>query len=353
MADLIFCGPLPPPVHGQSAATLHMLGQLEAQGLAVRVFDTGPGEPASRWRRVRAHAAAGAAVLLDPAPQVYLSVNENRGLFATALLTLTARVRGKAITLHHHSARALLARSRLFALLAGLAGDGALHLTQGSSLACDLQRLYGVAHARSYSNIGLVPPPAAPRPPAADGRIRLGHLSNLTEAKGVGRAVDTLAAALAAGLDAELVLAGPCADAFARATVERAQREFPDRFAWLGPLYGETKAQFFDRIDVFLFPTMHIPETQGIVNIEALSYGRPVVAYDRGCIGADLGAEGGLVIPVTDDFAARAVPWLRGWLTDPAGAFDTARRRFATLAEEHRAEHAALAARLAADGGRP
>lgn len=350
MPRLIFAGPFPPPVHGQSIATAYVLDRLRQDGIDVRAFDTGPGAHDSRLRRAQSHIAAALALAFDRAPHLYLSVNENNGMFATALLAAVARVRGKAITLHHHSARALVSDSPLFGLLARVAGPKAVHLAQGSNLAQGYQRQYGIADARSYSNIGLVAAPPAPRPPLADGRIRLGQLSNLTEAKGVGLAIATLESALADGLDAELVLAGPCSDDFAREAVERATRELAGRVTWLGPLYGEAKAQFFDRIDVFLFPTMHIPETQGIVNLEALSYGRPVIAYDRGCIAADLGPDVGLIVANGEDFPARAVSWLRQWLAAPQPAFDGARARFDALCQAHLAEHADLLARL---GSRP
>lgn len=337
MTELIFAGPLPPPVHGQSVATKHMLELLTNEGLNLHVYDTGPGSPKRTIRRVKGHLAALAALLNTPAVGLYASVNEHRGIVGTIMLALLARLRGKRIILHHHSARSLVAHRPLFACLVRVAGPECVHLIQGKKLVRQMKMMYGTAVAMSYSNIGLLEIPSDPqRPPGA--RLRLGHLSNLSKAKGVGWAIRTLERALAEGIDAQLILAGPCTDSFAEEAVRQAKRVHGERVQWLGPLYGVEKETFFNKIDIFLFPTMYIPETQGIVNLEALSYGRPVIGYNRGCIADDLGSCGGAAVPLGSDFAKEAIPHLKDFLADREAAFTRARRRFIKLLSDHRHE---------------
>jgi glycosyltransferase involved in cell wall biosynthesis len=53
-------------------------------------------------------------------------------------------------------------------------------------------------------------------------------------------------------------------------------------------------------ISAFVFPTRN--EAQGLVLLEALASGTPVVAYGRCCISGDMGQTGGLVVPVGASF---------------------------------------------------
>jgi glycosyltransferase involved in cell wall biosynthesis len=49
-----------------------------------------------------------------------------------------------------------------------------------------------------------------------------------------------------------------------------------------GAKYGQEKESFFDKADIFIFPTYY--ETFGIVNIEAMQHGLPVISTDEGGI---------------------------------------------------------------------
>jgi len=52
----------------------------------------------------------------------------------------------------------------------------------------------------------------------------------------------------------------------------------------LGPVYGEEKDKLFVASDIFVFPTYFERETFGIVNIEAMSWGLPVISSTEGAI---------------------------------------------------------------------
>jgi glycosyltransferase involved in cell wall biosynthesis len=51
-----------------------------------------------------------------------------------------------------------------------------------------------------------------------------------------------------------------------------------------GPVYGEQKDKLFSTSDIFVFPTYYERETFGIVNIEAMSWGLPVISSTEGAI---------------------------------------------------------------------
>ncbi len=106
---------------------------------------------------------------------------------------------------------------------------------------------------------------------------------------------------------------------------------------------GPQKEQFFEEIDVFLFPSRN--DIQGIVNLEALAAGVPVIAYGHCCTVEDIGDRGGLSIPLGEDYLAKAIPQLQYWLGN-AEALETAsaaaQERFLALKEISASQLAAL-----------
>jgi len=52
----------------------------------------------------------------------------------------------------------------------------------------------------------------------------------------------------------------------------------------LGAVYGDKKDELFSASDIFVFPTYFERETFGIVNIEAMSWGLPVISSTEGAI---------------------------------------------------------------------
>ncbi len=68
---------------------------------------------------------------------------------------------------------------------------------------------------------------------------------------------------------------------------------------YYGPVYGEKKTEFFSNLDVFLFPTKHKLETEGLVTLEALSSGIPVIATNLGCLTDNLKESGSLTTNIS------------------------------------------------------
>ncbi|MDH6342257.1 glycosyltransferase involved in cell wall biosynthesis [Parabacteroides sp. PFB2-12] len=70
---------------------------------------------------------------------------------------------------------------------------------------------------------------------------------------------------------------------------EDMQREIDKRglneiVSYVGSKYKEEKREVLKRADIFIFPTFYINETFGLVNLEAMQYGLPIISTDVGGI---------------------------------------------------------------------
>ena len=339
MKPILFVGPLPPPVTGRTVVTEEIAQRLHQRHVPLRLVNTAPARGASLMKRLsrtaRSIKACGIALTaFHGARCAYIAVDADLGMYLTTLNVLSARLRGKRIFLHHHNYSYIARKAFRMSMLALAAGPQSVHLAVCQAMADELKSRYSrVRNTLALSNAISV---AATEPVAraADGPLVLGHLSNLSFAKGLATVINCLRLLRREGIDAKLALAGPAQDERVAQHLREAAREFDGAFEHLGPLYDHDKQKFYQRIDVFLFPTRYRNETQGIVNLEAMAAGVPVIAYGQCCIPSDLEDSGGLVVPCGTEFESLAVPQLARWARDRASlrsASTAARERFEQL----------------------
>ena len=248
---------------------------------------------------------------------LYTSVAGGWGQVYEIGFMLLARLRRMRVFLHHHTFAYLSNPRLLTRILTRVAGSSAVHICQSPGMAGRLRSVYGVRRAVPVSNaVFLMEDSAAQVEPRRHLRT-IGFISNICEEKGVFEFLDLAAAARERGLSLRARLAGPFQDA-------RTERQVRERLAglpeveYVGPVYSAEKEEFFSGIDVLVFPTRYVNETEGIVNHEAMSRGIPVIAYGRGCIPEIVGPECGLVVDPAEPFVPPALAQLEAWLADPA-----------------------------------
>jgi glycosyltransferase involved in cell wall biosynthesis len=319
---VVVIGPLPPPVHGYSAATAFVVAQLRLVA-PVDAIDVSPDSLIRDWRyhgQRLWRAARAFATLLRRASggrSLYFPIAGGAGVIYDLPLAATARALGYRIFIHHHSFAYINRRNRLSAVLFALCGRTTTHICLSSGMARRLSDLYaGIGRTAVLSNAALVEPSSPPC--AKHGPIRIGFLSNLIPEKGLDTAFAVLRSLRDEGIKSVFLVAGPVVEAEMQNLLDRIRSELGDDFRYCGALYGAEKAAFFRDLDVFLFPTRYTNEAQPIVVLEALAAGVPVLATGRGAIADDVIPAGGAIY-TDDEYISQATRKIGAWSKDRAG----------------------------------
>lgn len=342
---LIVVGAVSPPVTGKSVVTEAMVTAIDAAAatdpaLSVTRITISVDRPRAinvlrkAGMLLSAIAAAARARFSGAIVDAYVAADAGYGAYLSGATARLLQPFCRRLFIHHHGYVWLARQGPGLGRL--LFFRGATHVTQCDAMSAALAARYGDPPTFALSNAFLVAPvpadaPERTRTPGAP--MVLGHLSNLTLEKGLGRALDAYAALRSAGVPVRLRIAGDPADATARRRLDAARAEDPT-IDHLGFLSGEAKVAFYRSLDAFLFPSLYPVETEAIVTLEAMAAGAPVIAFDQCCIGGNLAGSGGLAAPTDADYAAEAATLAAAWAHAPeqlAAASMAARRRFEAL----------------------
>ena len=183
-------------------------------------------------------------------------------------------------------------RERITAALALKSANRLLSVS--STLAKDLERILGIQASKfttAPNMIDLEKFPYTPLP--KNGTFTFGYMANLVKDKGH----KTLLQAFKKVTNAKLLLAG---DGPLRKQLEQliTSLGIDDRVEFVGEIPRQKACEFFQSVDAFVHPSRY--ETFGIVLIEALSTGRPVVATRCGGPNDIVRNEDGILVDVDD-----------------------------------------------------
>jgi glycosyltransferase involved in cell wall biosynthesis len=284
---------MPPPVTGASMVSQRVIELLRRHGARVKLVDISPRQQRRsivyhfrRLVRVCQVPFVLAARAWSGPRAFYMTVDAGYGMVYTIAICLAARVMGYRIFLHHHAGSVVQPGNGLFKVLCGVVGPDATHIVLSASMARDLQTQYGARRRTVIAhNAAYIDEPDQAIYPAVRPQLALGFLSNLSLAKGLDTVLDIVARVRASGIDAILYLAGPVTDPDASDLIDAAQRTLGGGIIRLGPVSGESKAQFFRDTDIFLFASRYKIEAQPLVVLEALSYGVPAIVTPQGYTG--------------------------------------------------------------------
>jgi glycosyltransferase involved in cell wall biosynthesis len=171
--------------------------------------------------------------------------------------------------------------------------------------------------------------PLFAEPPPAEAAVEPGLVllpSRLVPAKGVQVALDAMAELKA--LPWRLVVAG---DGWYRTPLEAQARRLgiAERVTFLGEVVPAQLADWYARAQLVLFPVLR-QEPFGLIGVEALAYGRPIVAFAGGAVDEWLWP-GETGLRVDERSATAFASSVRGLLGDPARCAamgEAAKRRY-------------------------
>jgi glycosyltransferase involved in cell wall biosynthesis len=135
--------------------------------------------------------------------------------------------------------------------------------------------------------IGIEPQPSLPEPQQRAGGLTILYLGALVKAKGIFDLLEAMPLVLARRPDSRLVAAGE----WFRPNEELTAQEFVRKHHldgavnFVGPVHGESKWRLLRSADVFAFPPYSSTEAFGIVLLEAMQAGAPIVATRGGARG--------------------------------------------------------------------
>lgn len=130
-------------------------------------------------------------------------------------------------------------------------------------------------------------------------------VGRVSKEKNLGFLVNTLSELVAAGRDHYLIIVGDGPDR-PRMTAQAEKMGLARRVVFTGALAPSQVQQFYRAADVFVFASPH--ETQGLVLLEAMANGLPVVAVDSPASSELTGrGESGLLVPADPSQMAAAV----------------------------------------------
>jgi glycosyltransferase involved in cell wall biosynthesis len=312
--------PLPPPVTGMTLFSERVVQSLKDAG-PLKLCNYSHGRQVNNLyshgirvlRNIRCLVQLALNGRVRSCP-LYLVANSRAGIFLTALAVFVGRKLGYRVFLHHHTYGYINNYNLCMAWIDRRLGEDGVHIVHCAQMIEDFRKRYS-SKCRfeiiypSVVSIGVGEPrESAGRP------IRLGMLSNLTIAKGVGLAIDTFRRLHEGGYQVRLDLAGPIQSRAVEALILEVTKSYPDTVRFVGPVYGEKKIQFLEGIDVLIFPTRYNEESWGIVLNEALAVGAPVITFDRGCTKTVVGCRAGIVIDQDADFADTAAGEIKRWI---------------------------------------
>ena len=312
----IVIGPTPPPYHGVTVMTGHVVDAFRKAGLLAAHVNTSDDRPIKTLMRVDVenlrlglvHSWQLVRVLrANPGAAVYFPLSQNRwGFLRDAVFVAIGRAFRRRIHAHFHGAsfsrfregEVWPVRILIRWVLASL--DEVWVLTE--SLRSVFEGAIEPGRIRVVENAIDDPwPPHGPRRDRADRSLRLLFLGNLLPAKGADDFLDALILAASQRSVADewsVRLVGevmPDMEERIGSRVAELRKAGIDVVA-TGPLVGERKLEHLAEADVFVYPSRD--DGQPLVILEAMAAGLAIVASDVGGIPDTVGGpDCGLIVP--------------------------------------------------------
>jgi glycosyltransferase involved in cell wall biosynthesis len=342
---IVMVGPFPPPIHGMAAINASVLDHLRTSDISPLVMDLSAKNldrrflsQLSRLFKVLCALVRFFATRNLRGAILYMSVSGGLGKIYEIGFAMLARFKEMRIFLHHHSFAYLDRYDAIAYALINTAGFSSVQIVLSAKMAERLTKIYKAAKTVSISNAVFCVANKMPPHKPCFSLQRIGFIGNISIDKGVLIFLDLMKAIEAENLSLRAMLAGPFTDVSIERTVQ-VRLSTMHTVEYVGPKFGTDKNDFFNDIDVFVFPTQYANEAEPLTVLEAMSHGVPVITYGRGCIPEILTEVCGKVIDTNSDFSPAALAQIKAWLRQPKSfqaASHAATRRFLEIYIQNR-----------------
>lgn len=314
-------GPLPPALTGAAACTGVFVERLSSSGAIVQVYplQDGNGSILSRIvSRIGSLIRRTHGLIFRKPDTVYVSLEGNAGKLFSLPIILLCRIMGLPVFLHHHAYSYIRKRDFVVGTITYIA-PRLNHIFQCKRMAEEFIKLYDckTASVLTLTNAFVVSTNIVSLERPTHPHVNLGFMSGSHPVeKGLLRALE-VACKVAENGSATFHIAGPLAPDISAQLRQISASSGLNVKEW-GLMRGD-KSIFFRTIDFLLFPSTYINETQGIVNLEALSCGTPVIAIDQCCVSSTILPHGGYIFEDADTFVEKSPTFILKALGDEAG----------------------------------
>ncbi len=320
--DLCIIGAFPPPIHGLAKINKAMTDEFIKSGLKPVIFNLNT-KTLNRsifnifYRLIKVLIIIPRylyQITMNRIEYLYIGLSGGFGQIYDLIFILIGTLLKRKIYIHHHSFAYLNRTSILFQLIVFISQKSAEHIVLCNTMKERLLKYNNTIHIRVLSNAVFLGPPELKNIKDKETLLTVGFLGNISIEKGIKYFFNTLNK-LNHSRTINGIIGGPFQDKISEVYTRNELKKHP-YISYVGSVYANEKEKFFKSIDLLLMPSI-LEEAEPLVIHESMSYGVPVIAYDKGCISEIISDKSGLVINSNLNFVKGANEQIINWIKHP------------------------------------
>lgn len=295
MNSILFLGQLPPPVHGVSTMNNYVINsKIIRTEFDIEVVDFKFGANIKELEKFSLKKVFKAVLyifvifikMIRKNPDiVYFTITPtNFGFYRDAIYVFLLKIFRSRITLHLHGKGIRknidsFIKRKIYRMVF----KNTYVVCVSNQLVVDIKDVYGGKPFIVSNGIEIRNTSAGAKGPTHRPVPQILYLSNFVRNKGVLILVEALAILKKQGYDFNVRFVGAPYNVTIEMLENALKQNGLDQSATVvGPLYGDEKYKEYENADIFVFPTYN--DIFGLVNLEAMQYGLPVISTYEGCI---------------------------------------------------------------------
>ncbi len=296
-SPVLVIGQLPPPVHGSNVMTQRFNAALDHLEIPLAMVEkdfsatldqVGRRNPA-KLLKIPGLCQRTLKAVKTRSPRLcvyFISVGLPSLMVDCLILALLRRMNIPYVLYFHGFGYRALGKgpSPVRAMVRRALGNALGGMVLGKRLMSDVDHL--IPRERLFILPNAVPGDPVPGKPAPGGDFHIIYLSNLIPAKGPMVVLEAARKILARNPNVRFTLAGQASTPEYGRELQQFihTHELEKKVRLPGPVYGRDKEVLLASADLMIFPTRFPKETFGLVNLEAMQWGIPVISSPVGAI---------------------------------------------------------------------